>query len=175
MCCTAILRTVSLSSLRDMALHMGIILDSSLMYVFILSRRLFSILLWFCLVIHKNRNSIIDCVRPSSDVALLPCRTELQLGSKDSTAETRLWFRRRATVAPFTKLQRRLLVIKLLQDSRSRRKETLQKILHLLQARRMLLLQVCFLTTPPPSSESSIVVRSCRRLPRHNYGWFEHL
>lgn len=42
-CCTAILKTVSLSSLRDMALHIGIIVDSSFMYVFILSRRLFSI------------------------------------------------------------------------------------------------------------------------------------
>ena len=78
-------------------------------------------------------------------------------------------------MAPFSKLQRRLLLIKLLQDSRRRRKENLQKILHLLQARRMLLLQVCFLTTLLFSSENSIAVRSCRRLPQHIYGWFEHL
>ena len=51
-------------------------------------------------------------------------------------------------MATFSKLQRRLVLIKLLQDSRRRRrrKESLQKMLHLLQARRMLLLQVCFPT-----------------------------
>ena len=36
-------KTVNLSSLRDMALHIGIIDESSTMYVFILSRLLFSI------------------------------------------------------------------------------------------------------------------------------------
>lgn len=51
-CCTAILNTVSLSSLRDMALHIGIIVDNSLMYVFILSLRLFSISLWFGLFVY---------------------------------------------------------------------------------------------------------------------------
>ena len=71
--------------------------------------------------------------------------------------------------------QRRLLLIKLLQDSRRRRRESLQKILHILQARRTLLLRICFLSTLLLSSENSIAVRSCRRLPRHNYGWFEHL
>ena len=49
MCCTVILRTVSLSSLRFIALHRGTTLDKSLMYAFILSRRLLSISLWFCL------------------------------------------------------------------------------------------------------------------------------
>jgi len=43
-------------------------------------------------------------------------------------------------MAPFSKLQRRLL-------QRKRRKEYLHKILNLLQARRKLLLQLCFLNT----------------------------
>jgi len=57
MCWTAMRSTVSLSHLRFMALHMGSILDSCMMYVFILSRRRFSISLWFCLkydVRYKN-------------------------------------------------------------------------------------------------------------------------
>lgn len=48
-CCTAIRRTVSLSSFRFIALHMGSMEDNSVMYAFILSLLLFSISLWFCL------------------------------------------------------------------------------------------------------------------------------
>ena len=48
--------------------------------------------------------------------------------------------------APLSKLQRRLPT-KLLQHWRRRRKASQQKILHLLQAGRVLLLQICFPTT----------------------------
>lgn len=41
--------TVSLSSLRAIAPHIGMIVLSSVMYLFILSRRRFSISEWFCL------------------------------------------------------------------------------------------------------------------------------
>lgn len=46
MCCTAMRSTVSLSSLRDMALQVGTSDASSSMKLFILSRRRFSIWLW---------------------------------------------------------------------------------------------------------------------------------
>lgn len=53
-CCTAIRRTVSLSSFRDIAWHIGIIDDSSVMKLFILSRLRFSISEWFALLRHHN-------------------------------------------------------------------------------------------------------------------------
>ena len=53
-CCTAMRRTVNLSSFRFMALHIGSIEDNSMMYAFILSRLRFSISLWFCLKIHEK-------------------------------------------------------------------------------------------------------------------------
>ena len=62
--------------------------------------------------------------------------------------------------APFT-TPAYVIALKLLQDSRRRRKGSLQKILCLLQARQVLLLQVCFLTTLLFSSENSIALRSC--------------
>ena len=46
-CWTAIRKTVSLSNLCDMVMHMGTTRESSVMYVFILSLRRFSISLWF--------------------------------------------------------------------------------------------------------------------------------
>ena len=81
------------------------------------------------------------------------------------------------TMAPFSKLQRRLL-------QRRRRKENLKKILHVLQARKILLLQVCFLNTllfsscfsiandipPIPTKYFNIIYEFC--LARHNRdGW----
>ena len=77
-------------------------------------------------------------------------------------------------MARFSKLKQKLLLVKLLQDSRKRQKERQREILFLLQERQMLLLQVFFLTALLLSSENSVVVRYCRRLLRHNYGWFEH-
>lgn len=52
-CCTAILSTVSLSSLRDMGLQVGIIADSLSMRLFILSLLLFSI--WLCGSLHRKK------------------------------------------------------------------------------------------------------------------------
>ena len=53
-CCTAMRKTVNLSSFRFMALHIGSIEDNSMMYAFILSRLRFSISLWFCLKIQEK-------------------------------------------------------------------------------------------------------------------------
>lgn len=55
MCCTAMRRTVSLSSLRDMALHVGTNEASSSIKLFILSLRLFSIWLWASLEGEQNK------------------------------------------------------------------------------------------------------------------------
>ena len=58
-------------------------------------------------------------------------------------------------MAPRRKLQRKLLLIKLIQNWRRRRKEMLQKILFLLTVRRMLLLEVFFIAAIPISSEKT--------------------
>ena len=78
-------------------------------------------------------------------------------------------------MARFSKLKQKLLLVKLLQDSRKRRKERQQKMFFFLQETQILTLQVFFLTVLLFSSENSTAVRSCRRLPRHNSGWFEHV
>ena len=77
-------------------------------------------------------------------------------------------------MAPHRNLQRKLLLVKLLQNSRTRRKEMQQKILFLLTVRRMILLEVFFLSALLISSEKTTADRSCRRLPR-NKGWFEEV
>jgi len=58
MCCTAMRRTVSLSSLRDMALQVGTSDASSSMKLFILSLRRFSIWLWASLQSTTSRHLI---------------------------------------------------------------------------------------------------------------------
>ena len=75
----------------------------------------------------------------------------------------------------FSKLKQKRLLVKLLQDSRKRRKERQWKILFLLQLKgQMLLLQVFFLTQALLFSfENSNAVRSYRCLLRNNYRWFE--
>lgn len=55
-CCTAILKTVSLSSFRAMGLHWGIIADSSSIRLFILSLLRFSVWLWASL--RRKRTSL---------------------------------------------------------------------------------------------------------------------
>ena len=77
-------------------------------------------------------------------------------------------------MARYSKTKCKLLQIKFLQDSRRRRVELQQKILFLLEARRMWLLRIFVLTTLLISSEKAVAARSCRRLQRNN-GWFDHV
>ena len=66
------------------------------------------------------------------------------------------------------------MLLKFLQEPRRRRVELQQKILFLLEARRMWLLRIFILTTPLISSEKPVAVRSCRRLQRNN-GCLDHV
>lgn len=81
-CCTAMRSTVSLSSLRDMGLHVGIMADSSSIRLFILSRRLFSIWLWGSLrtssvFIVRMNPPTLHAIRRCSDWRITPqqCHT----------------------------------------------------------------------------------------------------
>ena len=72
----------------------------------------------------------------------------------------------------YSKTKRKLFLIKSLQGSRRRRVQLQQKLLFLLEARRMWLLRIFILTTLPISAEKSVAVRLCERLQRNN-GWFD--
>lgn len=77
-------------------------------------------------------------------------------------------------MARYSKTKRKLLLIKFLQDSRRRRVQLQQKLLILLEARRMWLFRIFILITLLISAEKAVAVRSCRRLQRNN-GWFDLL
>ena len=65
-------------------------------------------------------------------------------------------------MAPYSRVKRKLLLVKFLEDSRKRRMEQQQKIPFLLEAKRMFLLRVFLVTALLVSSENAVDVRSCR-------------
>ena len=75
-------------------------------------------------------------------------------------------------MAQYSKTKHKLLLIKFLQDSGRQRVQLQQKLLFLLEAGRMWVLQIFILTTLLISAEKAVAVRSCRHLQRNN-GWFD--